>query len=130
MREVYIQLNCYGYPPRKTGALRRSRSLFIAPDFLKLFSGAASNEGRLEDGLSKEKCFFLPQQDSLALASFFSSGTQIDCNKGDQAYHAPQHIAHLLPHRHQRCGKLCGVQPHQQLMMQQWLHQTNTPVFI
>ena len=60
MREVYtyIQLNGYWYPPRKTGALRRSRPLLPAPNFSNLFSRAASNEGRLADGLSKENCFF------------------------------------------------------------------------
>ena len=33
MREVYtdIQLNCYWYPPWKTGALRQSRPLLLTP---------------------------------------------------------------------------------------------------
>ena len=56
--------------------------------------------------------------------------TRIDCNMGDQAFHAPQHIAHLLPQQHQRCGQSYGVQSHQQLMMQQFLHQTNAPVYL
>ena len=60
MRDVHtnIQLNCYWYPPWKTGAIRQSRLLLLAPDFSKLFSGADSNEGRLPDGLATENCFF------------------------------------------------------------------------
>ena len=60
MREVYpnIQLNCYWYPPWKTGALRRSWPLLLAPDFSKLFWRADSSEGRLADGLATENCFF------------------------------------------------------------------------
>ena len=54
MREVfrYIQLNCHWHPPWKTGALRQTRPLLLAPDFPKLFSRADSNEARLGDGLS------------------------------------------------------------------------------
>ena len=60
MRELYtnIQLNCYWYPPWKTGAIRRSRPLLLAPDFSKLFWRADSIEGRLADGLETENCFF------------------------------------------------------------------------
>ena len=59
MREGYtnIQLNCYWYPPWKTGRLRPSRLLLLAPDLSKLFSRADSNEGRLADGLATENCF-------------------------------------------------------------------------
>ena len=73
MREVYTykQLKCYWYPLWKTGALRQSRALLLAPDFSKLFSRATSNEGRPADGLSTANCFFLQQQDSLALASSY-----------------------------------------------------------
>ena len=60
MREVYtyIQLNCYWYPTWKTGALRQSRPLLLAPDFSKLFPRADLSEGRLADGLSKKIVFF------------------------------------------------------------------------
>ena len=44
--------------PWKTGTLRQSRPLLLAPVFSKLFSRAASNEGRLAEGLSTESCFF------------------------------------------------------------------------
>ena len=132
MREVYayIQLNCYWYPPRKTGALWRSRLLLLAPDFSKRLRRADSNEGWLAAGLSTENCFFFQHQDSLALASFCSSPdlTQIDCNEGDQASHAPQNVTHLLLQRHQKCGQSCGVQFHQQLMRQQFRHSNNATV--
>ena len=60
MREIYtnIQLNCYWYSAWKTGALRRSRPVLLAPDFSKFFSRADANEGRLADGLGTENCFF------------------------------------------------------------------------
>ena len=60
MREVYTykQLNCYWYTPWKIGELRRSRLLLLTSNFSKLFSRAASIEGRLADGLSTENCFF------------------------------------------------------------------------
>ena len=60
MREVYtiIQLNWYWYPPWKTGAVRQSRLLRLAPDFSKLLSEEESNEGRLAGGLATENCFF------------------------------------------------------------------------
>ena len=60
MRELYtnIQLKCYWYPSWKTGALRRSCPLLLAPDFSKLFWKADSNEGRLAVGLETENCFF------------------------------------------------------------------------
>ena len=57
------------------------------------------------------------------LASFCSSLDLTECNKGDQASHAPQHNAHPLPQQHQRCGQSCGVQSHQQLMRQRFRHQ-------
>ena len=60
MREVYtsIQVSCVWYPPWKTGALRQSRLLLLAPDFSKLFWRADSNKRRLAGGLSTENCFF------------------------------------------------------------------------
>ena len=61
MREVRTntQINCYWYPPWKTGALRQSRKLLLAPDFSKLLRRAESNEGRLTDGLETENGFFV-----------------------------------------------------------------------
>ena len=38
--------------------MRQSRPLLLAPVFSKFFSRAASNEGRLPDGLSTDYCFF------------------------------------------------------------------------
>ena len=83
--------------PWKTGAIRRYQPLFLAPNFPEILSRAASN-----DSLSTENCFLLQQQDSLALASTHSSRNlkQIDCNNGDQALYAPQHIELLPPRRH------------------------------
>ena len=59
-RSLYkeIHLNCYWYPPWKTGALRQSRLLLLAPEFSKRFWRADSNEARLTDGLITENCFF------------------------------------------------------------------------
>ena len=112
--------------PWKNGALRQSRPLILAPEFSKLFSRAASNNGILADELSKEKCSFLPQQDSLALASsyFFLDSTQMDCNKGDQIFDDLQYIEHLLTQKHQKRRQSCWAPPYEQLMMQQFLHQT------
>ena len=55
MREVYtfIQLICYFYPTGKPGHCD-DRDHFFTPDFLKLFWGAASNEGRVTVGLLTE----------------------------------------------------------------------------
>ena len=44
--------------PMKTETLRRSRQLFLEPDFSKLFARAVSNEGRLVGGLPTKNCFF------------------------------------------------------------------------
>ena len=133
MLEVYtnLQLNCYWYPPWKSGALRRSRPILLAPDFWKFFRRADSNEGRLADGLATENCF-LQHQDSPALACScsFLDLTQLDYNKKDQASHAPPQTAHLSPQQYQRCGQLFGVQSHQQLMRQRFPHWTNAPVYL
>ena len=60
MREVStcIQSNCFIYPPWKTGALRRSRPIYLGRHFSKFFLRVASNEGRLADSLSTQNCFF------------------------------------------------------------------------
>ena len=60
MQEVYTyaQLICYLYHPWKNVKLRQSRPLLLAHDFSKLFCRAASNDGRLTDGLSTENCLF------------------------------------------------------------------------
>ena len=133
MREVYkyTQFNCYIYRHWKTRALRRSWSLLLALNSSKLFSRASSNEGRPAVGLSTRNCFLLPQKASLALASsyFLRDLTKIDCTKRDQIYYVPRYTEHLPPQSRQRCGQSFGPQPHQQLMMQQFLHQTVTPVY-
>ena len=59
---TYIKLKCYLYPPWKTGPLRRSRLLLLAPEFSKLLSSAASSEGQLAHGFSRDKCFFVTRR--------------------------------------------------------------------
>ena len=80
MREVYtyIHINCYWYPLWKTGALRRSRPLLLATDFSKLFSRAASIEGRLADGLSTENLFFWATGLTGTRLPFFFPGLDTD----------------------------------------------------
>ena len=77
MREVYtiIQLNRYFYLSWNTGALRQSRPLLLAPDFTKLFSRGASNEGRQADGLWTENCFFCQNRTHWHSPLFTFSGT-------------------------------------------------------
>ena len=84
MREAYTnkQLNCYWYPLWKTGALRRSRPLILAPDFSKLFRRADSNEGRLTDGLATENCFFC--KPGLTGARLFLLFPEFDANRLQQ----------------------------------------------
>ena len=80
MRELYtnLQLNCYWYPPWKTGALRRSRPLLLAPDFSNFFWRADSNEGRLSDGLETENCFFTTPGLTGARLFLLFSGLDVD----------------------------------------------------
>ena len=48
MREIYTitQLNCYWYPPWKTGALRESRLLLLAPTS----QNSAEGQTQMKDG--------------------------------------------------------------------------------
>ena len=118
--------------PWKTWAMRRSRLLLFSPDFSKLFPTAVSNEGRPADGLSTQNCFFLPQQDSPAVASSYSFRdlTKLNCNKGDQVYCVHRYTEQLPPQQPHKCAQPCEAQPHQQLMVQHFLHQTSGPVYL
>ena len=86
MREVYtnIQLKLLLISPLGNWGITAITTASSRTRLLKIFSRAASTEGWLTDGLPTEKCFFLQQQDSLALASPYCSQdlTQIDCKKG------------------------------------------------
>ena len=108
MREVntYIQRNCFWNPPRKTGALRQSRPLLLAPDFSLLFSRAVSNEGRLADRFSTENCFFFATTEltGTRLYLLFPGVDSDRLQQGRPSLSCFSTCAHLLLQRHQRCG--------------------------
>ena len=125
MREVYIyiQLNCYLLHRWKIGALRKSQPLLFAPWFPKLFSRAASNKGRLADGLSTEKCFLAATGLTCTRLSLLFPGLDKDRLQQGRPSLICSSTYWTSP-----TSTTSQEQPHQQLMMQQSLHQTIAPV--
>ena len=135
MWEVYtnIQLNCYWYPPWKTGALRRSRPLLLAPDFSKLFWRANSNEGRLADGLVTENCFFVTPGLTGARVFLLFPGLEADrLQQGRPSFSCSATYCTSptsLPQQRQRCGQSFEAHSHRQVLRQRFRHWTNAPVY-
>ena len=117
---TYIQINCSLYPPGIPGHCDDRDNFFLQP----ISQNASREQLQIKDDWQTDfprRIVFLPQQDSLAIASSYLE--KIDCNEGNRVYYVPQHTEQLPLQQHQRCGQLFGAWSRQHPMMQQFLHQ-------